>query len=61
MISNVEKNGNDAETLYTVFQLTARFRGELHTLKMKAPNGNADRPFTYGEVFASRIIAIYYI
>lgn len=62
MIPNVEKkNSNDTETLYTTFQLTAQFRVELHTLKMKASNRNADRPFTYREVFASRIIAIYYI
>lgn len=36
VIPNVEKNGNDTETLYTTFQLTAQFRVELHTLKMKA-------------------------
>lgn len=61
VIWNVEKNGNETETLYTIFQLTAQFRVESHTLKMKASNRNADRPFTYKEVFASRIIAIYYI
>lgn len=61
MIANAEKNDNDTGILYTIFQLTAQFRVELQTLKTKASNRNADRPFTYMEVFASRIIAIYYI
>lgn len=60
LISNVEKNDNDTEILYTIFQLTAQFRFELHTLKMKASNRNGGRAFTYREVFASQIIAIYY-
>lgn len=60
-IWDIEKNGNDTETLYTIFQLAAQFRVELHTLKMKASNRNVDRPFTYREVFASIIIATYYI
>jgi hypothetical protein len=61
VIANAEKTDNDTETLYTIFQLTAQFKVELHALKMKASNRNADKPFTYMEVFASRIIAIYYI
>lgn len=56
-----KKNSNDTETLYTIFQLTAQFRVELHTLKMKASNRNADKTFTYREVFVSRIMAIHYI
>lgn len=61
VIWNIEKNRNNTETLYTIFQLAAQFTVELHTLKMKASNRNVDRPFTYRELFASRIIITYYI
>ena len=49
VIWDIEKNGNDTETLYTIFQLAAQFRVEFHTLKMKASKRNVDRPLLIGK------------